>query len=268
MLQGQLHLSYFLIAVSHFGRTKRPFLCSLPTSSLYSSVDFVRWLCAVSMDELASPTHPRMFSLQKIVEISYYNMGRIRLQWSRIWEVIGDHFNKASDAQLVFWWGHKSSASFLKGDEWKSNHPFTVCILIHRRRNKSNNTHTHTLATSQSVTFMFFLYSQPGKRPVKSSLIYFFLIRDLLGPKSQFFTSSVGLQTTVYFLTQLLFYRKLISLSDKHKLLPEKLFSSLVFKDISLTATLFLTKMPQTVFGVCKKPNPWNSRLSCWKVAF
>uniref|UniRef100_A0A4W3GEL9 ARF guanine nucleotide exchange factor 1 n=1 Tax=Callorhinchus milii TaxID=7868 RepID=A0A4W3GEL9_CALMI len=57
-------------------------------------VDFVRWLCAVSMDELASQTHPRMFSLQKIVEISYYNMGRIRLQWSRIWEVIGDHFNK------------------------------------------------------------------------------------------------------------------------------------------------------------------------------
>uniref|UniRef100_A0A8C4DGP6 ADP-ribosylation factor guanine nucleotide-exchange factor 1 (brefeldin A-inhibited) n=1 Tax=Dicentrarchus labrax TaxID=13489 RepID=A0A8C4DGP6_DICLA len=57
-------------------------------------VDFVRWLCAVSMDELASPTHPRMFSLQKIVEISYYNMGRIRLQWSRIWEVIGDYFNK------------------------------------------------------------------------------------------------------------------------------------------------------------------------------
>ncbi|XP_043945867.1 brefeldin A-inhibited guanine nucleotide-exchange protein 2 [Protopterus annectens] len=57
-------------------------------------VDFVRWLCAVSMDELASHHHPRMFSLQKIVEISYYNMNRIRLQWSRIWEVIGDHFNK------------------------------------------------------------------------------------------------------------------------------------------------------------------------------
>lgn len=49
------------------------------------------------MDELASPTHPRMFSLQKIVEISYYNMGRIRLQWSRIWEVIGDHFNKVGE---------------------------------------------------------------------------------------------------------------------------------------------------------------------------
>jgi brefeldin A-inhibited guanine nucleotide-exchange protein len=35
-----------------------------------------------------------MFSLQKIVEISYYNMGRIRLQWSRIWKVIGEHFNR------------------------------------------------------------------------------------------------------------------------------------------------------------------------------
>lgn len=64
------------------------------------TVDFVRWLCAVSMDELLSATHPRMFSLQKIVEISYYNMGRIRLQWSRIWEVIGDHFNKVCQSLL------------------------------------------------------------------------------------------------------------------------------------------------------------------------
>ncbi|GLH01180.1 Protein MON2 homolog [Gryllus bimaculatus] len=57
-------------------------------------VDFVNALCQVSVDELAHPAHPRMFSLQKIVEISYYNMGRIRLQWSRIWQVLGEHFNK------------------------------------------------------------------------------------------------------------------------------------------------------------------------------
>ncbi|XP_076440296.1 brefeldin A-inhibited guanine nucleotide-exchange protein 1-like isoform X2 [Babylonia areolata] len=57
-------------------------------------VEFTKALCQVSLDELASSTHPRMFSLQKIVEISYYNMGRIRLQWSRIWQHIGDHFNK------------------------------------------------------------------------------------------------------------------------------------------------------------------------------
>ena len=61
---------------------------------LLSTVDFVQALGAISSDELANPTHPRMFSLQKIVEISYYNMNRIRLEWSRIWAVLGDHFNK------------------------------------------------------------------------------------------------------------------------------------------------------------------------------
>lgn len=53
-------------------------------------VDFVKALCQVCMEELA---HKRLFSMHKIVEISYYNMARIRLQWSRIWEVLGDHFN-------------------------------------------------------------------------------------------------------------------------------------------------------------------------------
>ncbi len=73
--------------------------CSLCAAVKLFAVDFVRWLCAVSMDELASAHQPRMFSLQKIVEISYYNMNRIRLQWSRIWQVIGDHFNKVSGPQ-------------------------------------------------------------------------------------------------------------------------------------------------------------------------
>lgn len=59
-------------------------------------VEFVKALCAVSLEELSSVSHPRMFSLTKLVEISYYNMGRIRLQWSRMWKVLGDHFNKVS----------------------------------------------------------------------------------------------------------------------------------------------------------------------------
>ncbi|XP_071965840.1 brefeldin A-inhibited guanine nucleotide-exchange protein 1-like [Antedon mediterranea] len=57
-------------------------------------VDFVQALCKVSIEELNSLVHPRMFSLTKIVEISYYNMGRVRIQWSRIWAVLGEHFNK------------------------------------------------------------------------------------------------------------------------------------------------------------------------------
>ena len=56
-------------------------------------VDFTRSLCQVSNDELKAEP-PRMYSLTKLVEISYYNMGRIRLQWSRVWSVLGDHFTK------------------------------------------------------------------------------------------------------------------------------------------------------------------------------
>ena len=67
-------------------------VCCFP----YFSVHFVRGLCEVSMAELQNKSAPRMYSLQKIVEISYYNMARIRLEWSRIWAVLGDHFNKVS----------------------------------------------------------------------------------------------------------------------------------------------------------------------------
>jgi len=35
-----------------------------------------------------------MFSLQKLVEISYYNMNRIRLEWSNLWDILGEHFNQ------------------------------------------------------------------------------------------------------------------------------------------------------------------------------
>ncbi|WOL13686.1 hypothetical protein Cni_G22459 [Canna indica] len=55
-------------------------------------VAFVRALCKVSMTELQSPTDPRVFSLTKLVEIAHYNMNRIRLVWSRIWNVLSEFF--------------------------------------------------------------------------------------------------------------------------------------------------------------------------------
>lgn len=55
-------------------------------------VAFVKALCKVSMSELQSLTDPRVFSLTKIVEIAHYNMNRIRLVWSRIWNVLSDFF--------------------------------------------------------------------------------------------------------------------------------------------------------------------------------
>lgn len=63
-------------------------------------VEFVRNLCAVSLEEIQQSTSsttlttiPRMYSLTKLVEISYYNMNRIRLEWSNIWAILGEHFN-------------------------------------------------------------------------------------------------------------------------------------------------------------------------------
>ncbi|KAF7332149.1 Guanine nucleotide exchange factor [Mycena kentingensis (nom. inval.)] len=60
-------------------------------------VDFVQALSDVSWDEIQSSglsQHPRLFSLQKLVEISYYNMNRIRLEWSNLWDILGEHFNQ------------------------------------------------------------------------------------------------------------------------------------------------------------------------------
>lgn len=43
-----------------------------------SVVTFVRTLCKIASEELRSVQHPRVFSLTKIVEISHFNMTRIR----------------------------------------------------------------------------------------------------------------------------------------------------------------------------------------------
>ncbi|EOA23306.1 hypothetical protein CARUB_v10019080mg [Capsella rubella] len=60
----------------------------LPSESV---VEFFTALCGVSAEELKqSPA--RVFSLQKLVEISYYNIARIRMVWARIWSVLAEHF--------------------------------------------------------------------------------------------------------------------------------------------------------------------------------
>ena len=71
-------------------------------------VHFVRALSAVSWQEIQSSGQseaPRTYSLQKLVEISYYNMTRVRFEWSNIWQVLGEHFNEVgchSNTHVVF----------------------------------------------------------------------------------------------------------------------------------------------------------------------
>nr|PNR34997.1 hypothetical protein PHYPA_022896 [Physcomitrium patens] len=54
-------------------------------------VEFFAALCGVSAEELRQ-SPPRVFSLTKLVEISSYNMTRIRMVWARIWSVLSVHF--------------------------------------------------------------------------------------------------------------------------------------------------------------------------------
>ncbi|CAI2183131.1 13900_t:CDS:2, partial [Funneliformis geosporum] len=57
-------------------------------------VHFFNALCSVSLEEVnSSRTSPRMYSLQRIVEIAYYNMSRIRFEWTQIWKTLQPHFN-------------------------------------------------------------------------------------------------------------------------------------------------------------------------------
>jgi brefeldin A-inhibited guanine nucleotide-exchange protein len=60
-------------------------------------VDFVKALTQVSWQEIQSSgtsESPRTFSLQKLVEISGYNMNRVRFEWTNIWQILGAHFNE------------------------------------------------------------------------------------------------------------------------------------------------------------------------------
>lgn len=89
-------LSHYLSGVSTSISLRRLHLFTLSTQT--AIVDFVRALCDVSWEEIQSSgmsQHPRLFSLQKLVEISYYNMNRIRLEWSALWDILGEHFNQA-----------------------------------------------------------------------------------------------------------------------------------------------------------------------------
>jgi len=57
-------------------------------------VHFVQCLCNVSLSEINSP-NARTFSLQKLVDVAYYNMDRMRIVWSEVWLVLQLHFTQA-----------------------------------------------------------------------------------------------------------------------------------------------------------------------------
>lgn len=48
-----------------------------------------------SKDILGDMSQPRIFSLQKLVEVADFNMdSRGRIVWANVWGVLGEHFSK------------------------------------------------------------------------------------------------------------------------------------------------------------------------------
>ncbi|KAG9290332.1 hypothetical protein G9A89_007063 [Geosiphon pyriformis] len=87
-------------------------------------VHFLNALCTVSLEEVdSSLSNPRMYSLQRIVEIAYYNMSRIRFEWTQIWKILQPHFIKVGchSNQIVATFAVDSlrqlSMKFLERDE-------------------------------------------------------------------------------------------------------------------------------------------------------
>ncbi|KAG0224594.1 Brefeldin A-inhibited guanine nucleotide-exchange protein 2 [Actinomortierella wolfii] len=56
-------------------------------------VHLFKSICAVSLEEVEARNTPRMYMLQRIVEIADYNMVRIRFEWTQIWKILQSYFN-------------------------------------------------------------------------------------------------------------------------------------------------------------------------------
>lgn len=56
-------------------------------------LEFIEALCLVSKAELAS-TANRTYSLQKLVEVSDYNMDRIKIIWAKMWVLVRNHISE------------------------------------------------------------------------------------------------------------------------------------------------------------------------------
>eukprot|EP01061_Rhynchopus_euleeides_P007844 TRINITY_DN1689_c0_g2_i1.p1 TRINITY_DN1689_c0_g2~~TRINITY_DN1689_c0_g2_i1.p1 ORF type:complete len:1588 (+),score=764.32 TRINITY_DN1689_c0_g2_i1:206-4765(+) len=65
-------------------------------------VFFVRHLCEVSTEEIEQSHPPRMFSLQKLIEIADVNMGRIRFVWGQLWQYMSKHFIRVGTNKSLF----------------------------------------------------------------------------------------------------------------------------------------------------------------------
>lgn len=71
-------------------------------------VHFIKGLASVALEEIDSSQStqtPRVYSLQKMIDVCYYNMDRIRVEWTPIWSEMGKAFTliaNNSNLKVVF----------------------------------------------------------------------------------------------------------------------------------------------------------------------
>lgn len=56
-------------------------------------VDLIKSMCTVSIEELDKEEGPRIFLLQKLVEVCDMNMNRARIEFSSMWKEMKDHIS-------------------------------------------------------------------------------------------------------------------------------------------------------------------------------
>lgn len=54
-----------------------------------SILEFISALCDLSKEEIK---YNRVFLLSRVIEVADFNMNRIKIIWSRMWEIMREHF--------------------------------------------------------------------------------------------------------------------------------------------------------------------------------
>ncbi|CAD8045987.1 unnamed protein product [Paramecium sonneborni] len=72
--------------------TEKVFMCSKDLDN-QSIEEFIIQLCQLSKSEIYQKH--RLYSLQKLVEVSDYNMERVKVIWNRLWSIVSNHIQEA-----------------------------------------------------------------------------------------------------------------------------------------------------------------------------
>ncbi|CAD8044148.1 unnamed protein product [Paramecium primaurelia] len=72
--------------------TEKVFMCSKDLDN-QSIEEFIIQLCQLSKYEIFQKH--RIYSLQKLVEVSDYNMDRVKVIWNRLWSIVSQHIQEA-----------------------------------------------------------------------------------------------------------------------------------------------------------------------------